>query len=131
MLEMDRLSFLGGVGDTLSCVAKAEPRKRLCGITVAPIIPIAKEEAFYVIVSRSGTRALTRIQTPSLKDFTGGEISKERLTPIHLYLYDNNEHTNQNRKDLCERITSIIRYWNGSKVRSRTDAYHSGDEPFE
>ena len=98
---MDGPSFLGGVGHTLSCVAKAEPMKRLCGITVAPIIPIAKEEAFYVIISGRGTRALTRIQIPSLKNFPGGEISKERLTPIHLCLYDNNEHTNHNRKDLC------------------------------
>ena len=41
-LELDGLPPLRGVLDSLSCVAKAEPRKRLCGITVAPITPIAK-----------------------------------------------------------------------------------------
>jgi len=31
----------GGGQDSLSCVARAEPRKRLCGMTVAPKMPTA------------------------------------------------------------------------------------------
>ena len=34
-------SFDGAEEDMRSCVASAEPRKRLCGITVAPRIPTA------------------------------------------------------------------------------------------
>lgn len=36
--------FSESLMDNLSCVANAEPRNMLCGITVAPIIPIAADE---------------------------------------------------------------------------------------
>ena len=75
---------------------------------------------------------LTRIQAPSLKDILGGNISKERLAPIHLHLRDDDEHADENGKDLNGRRMSMVGYKDGSKERrTETYTYHSRDEPLE
>src|SRR5579872_4428615 len=99
-LGLDGSSSLRGVWDNRSCVAKAEPKKRLCGITVAPIIPIANGELIDIANFTIGNRALTCIQTPRLKNRPRRDVAEERLSPVHLYLGDDDEHANQDGKDL-------------------------------
>lgn len=41
VVESDSAPSVGSAGFSRSCVAKAEPRNRLCGMTVAPRMPMA------------------------------------------------------------------------------------------
>jgi hypothetical protein len=66
---------------------------------------------------RGEDKVLTCIQTTGLENFFRGDVSEERLAPIYVYLRNNNNYANKNRKDLHKRIASTIRYQNGSKER--------------
>ena len=61
-----------GAEDSLSCVAKAEPMKRLCGMTVAPIMPIAKRGTLSVTYFEREKRCSHVYKPPAWKTFFEG-----------------------------------------------------------
>ena len=71
-----------GRTDALSWVDRADPRKILCGMTVAPRIPTAvKRVSLESFCLREGGLR-TGIEAAFLKDGLGWDIAKESITPL-------------------------------------------------
>ena len=81
-----------GAGEILSCVARADPRNRLWGMTVAPKIPTARISHEQNILGERKISKLTRIKCARCKDILGRKETIKSFAPVDVNLGDDHNH---------------------------------------